>query len=756
MWRLLIKNQKDKWEDLDINQEEILLCFEGLNSEKIEDRFASGTYSFDLPKTVNNNRLLQYIVCKQAYNINKTYIKCIFFNENGRPLGDECFLQILSQTNLYYKAVVLSSIKNIFNELEKIKFNDNNTKDIEYYNTLGYSYISYIDRGVKNDNKCVNYFIPYFDPQKRDNEYTQLIAYNEEKDFTAPDGQVFRLHTSRFPLITYDNIISESLSKFNVRYKNFNLSATAYLAPQYKKCHRQLLTYGNGDISSSHRNTTLHNGYLTNYESKSYINTNILSTNNVDSNGIKFDTGYLIYEFKSVVEDGKELPVFTTSSNTTDGLFVNDIDSFFQIGFTDTKYYNSTMWVTRRINGQKYTARYTWDIVKKMFEYIGNYDNWCTNSDGTHKIKFVLTLQGDLYVSSPNEYYDLILLYSDQRGYLLYMGADGTGPTPLKYLNTGDFYSLFNATRDGIFISSYIDHCITPDSVINGYYLQETDEKGSVKEGSLAGGIGEYTGNSYVNIQEIIGYSNMKELFLDYIKVLGCYYKINIEEGERVLQLYTSMEKSYINNNIEISEIIYDLDSKYNKNSFIGVETQNSFYADCNINDTIGLFQKYGMDNTEYSPELNMSIFNNPSFTDKSNIYDLKLIIPVKVKAYKDVTSTSSTRIFNGWDYVPSIPWTYNENKLSSDGLIIINRTDTAYNYTIYTEEKYDNFGYFTDLFTKIYSNYCKIKFNAIIDNPNNYLCSYFCSNGIKMFIIKIDKYTGNTIPCEVTALLLT
>lgn len=819
MWTLKVKDSNGVYESLDISQDAVVLDFEYLNAEKLQDRYANASWSFDIKKTAKNNHLIMLNLF-QAYSINRTYIDCILSLDNQFPLGFNTKLQVLSQSADNYKCQVLSEDKAIFDELEKFGFNENNTIDSKYYNVLGFAHINTNNKTPEHTNPSYivqNY--PWLDVEKQESiKAESLLKPRFYHKYIYPDkisnfsllsfNQTF--YNNKYVQFDYNGLLSAIFAKIGIKFNGANTVITegdkkyackVELAPKFKKYHLPHYI-----INSNYSEDLVDNPNKTVYIK---INNKFEFTVNRDqylnSNNDYFISPSAIITFKTNLdENGREIEQTPIDWNETlddgtvvfhQGVFPDQKEQFFNMNVQGKTAAGATVntWITSNTIAEGVVDT-LWNVIsgdtevvpdgsRKTTGYKSNYKYWYKNADGTHQLTIILSDNGYIWRSETNCPYSFTKANQDPTKITWGSTQDPTVihnkmfSVIMRYFK-GNYLIQTNARIQNV-VGGDFCYAIQPNIVAQGYKV--TPNSG------LTNGIGEYTGNGYVSIQDVIGFKNAKELFLAYLRALGCYYKVSYDDSGKILTCsFPSATTSSSIKYIEINKFDYSLDKKYNNLSYITTNKQRTWYYDYKENTqyygsefpTLDI-QEFWSNNQLLDTKYILSYINNPKYnnTEENELYHLDFSPISEVVAVdrweavgtgSEVSYYKPIRHWDVWDTVPLIPYDYNSDALESDGLLIMvykfknpffpslfyaaeeimQHSWTGY-LNIY-EWSFKDFGLHQKTLSYIYSNFCKLEFVTLVEDPDDYVGKvvYINQLGLLVFINKISKWTGYNKPC--------
>lgn len=817
MWRLLVKNSEGLWVDLDIDQEEILLCFEEMDAEKLEDRFASGTYNIKIYKTVKNNNLFNYIISQQSYTTGKTYIKCELLFNNEKITVSDLYIQIISQEEDFYNIVIVNDIKNIFEQLERIGFNENNKEDSEYYNILGKHLIcsnlgglltSQIAEYGKNDvvvdalyavdelnetahtitdndeNEVVIYSEPYYGIYSNRSIKTNQLYNITNNSYPGELIETFRYMPYNYPVLDVEKILSKICDKMNINFvgidkKSSLYDAKLYILPKYRKSEYKFYIYGGyGSEVKGHLNTDTDwigpTAKALQSETINLIRSDIKALDVRQFNSKKFNIDPDIesslaftVEFdvpqhiKLVGNEGEEC-VFINIYDSAGNIDYFKLQDFIHIGITSN---DITIWSAPDIPSYATSEQYFLDrqTIIELFNYITNIDNWSNYIDETglirNKIRIVLDGYGGIFASDINEYEKMVSVYSrTSRRYLI---SDIVNPI-LNFKKNTTFNIRFNtsyldADNNVPLKWSRVDRFSNPNIIRNSYKFE--DSSGSNKYAYFYQTTSQNFDYSLINIQDVIGFQNAKELLIEYMKATGTYMYINYDKLTQKISLILYPRDQTVIKKIdcEVTKRTYELDKKYNELSYVEWNSYDKF-KNVDYEQMIKIAEEINNDNSSdgtripsdfekehYNAVTNLSYINNPRYnTVGEALFSSNFVCPPIIQNNTTISSVEKVAL---------IPYGLSDNELSGDCLLISVITSSSdRSFVDYSSFAFDNFGYFQNQFEKIYSNYCKIECKAFISKPENYIGKVVYLNKLHClaYIAKIDKYNGIT-PSELT-----
>ncbi len=774
MWSLYVKDKNGLYQMLDVPTEDLYLCFEAFNADNISSKFIDGSYDFVLPKTPNNNRLLAYIISTQSYNIYKTYIDCVLTVDGDYPLGPKCSLQIQSQDREGYRCVVLAYPKLTLDLLGKIGCNENNTSDTDYYNALGfYSINTEADGQMTYINNPICKDIPFFDVDSEEvgegvsDMKGKLIGYDETKTFTNPvNGDTYDLQTSRYPLFDLKTIWDTTFNLFGIS-ADYPSDYNQFIAPQYRT-HYPMPFYKNCWNGTTHTtNSSTYYGQQLRDKFVTTITENLGTNKDYwDVRDHHFDSPCFIIQIESELDsDGNEIPILKVGDN--DSLFDWSVSDFgkkdlFQFGigsgavFTSlassaNAFYDLGMMsalINYMIGGAAFTT------LEGLSNTAGNYDNWFYDPTyKTHRIQFAITLGGNVYASNPKCYHSFDCIYNNtnydgqHNATFLYLKV-GTVITLIQQVNKTDTTTgkdteimLLTRAKHNSVKQFKFDKLLFPDVIRSGY----KDDW----EGDLTGGIGDYTDNSVISIQDSIGHSTIYELFKSWLQVSGGFYNFT---GTHTVRFLNNTEKLDTPLEAQIDKLDYQLDDQYNDKSVVSFVALNTLYSNKAPGTSWLSYQNSGVIK-ELTNTTKLDYINNPVAADslvEESVFDSNFNNPTSCST---VNQDGRFR-WDGYYDVPVIPWTLNDGDLGSDSYIVFGTWGLYNRY--WPLEKID-WGLRGDLFHSIYTNYCKVSFTSKISNPQDLLFKsvYLSDLNVYVLITKIDKYKDSLSTCSIEGLVL-
>lgn len=692
----------EEYKQLDIEEDVITLEYEEL-SDELKDRFATGSWSFDIKKTTHNNNTLNHLDSIQSYIINKTFIPCLFKIDQRYPLGVDCRLLIVSQSDDSYKVQLTSEVVDIFAELEKIGFNSNNNYSSKYYNCLEECYIP--KTGMFTTTSIYNN-IAFKEPDKVRYgllKVTDLLDYTK----TANSDVIGEVSKYRFPLISYNGILKECFSKVGVKFIEPEINEpnikdiSFYLAPKLKKHYNEMFLKGYGDGMTD----KIEEEWSHNYGTGTTVTSTVTAKVNVNTT-VTGDLEHKYDKFGNRTQIGSIIFELTTYY---DGDTLIDVKDLFPTGTGGGNFMQSYNKATGGSDRWAFYSTPIGEVRNQIWKAVSDASNWNKYKDSEgrdiKRIKVIINNGGFIAITDPLNYHIYNIVYNtvDLSGadqYDPFFQFDTTVSDNAYGFPSGEYKIGFRLTSSNALVSLNLDQIYFDWMISDGIADSRTN---------LLSGIGEYTGNSYVNVQDCIGLANAKELFLEYLRMLNAYYILEYVGDEKTIRINLN-DDSY-NEAIEcnITSIGYKLDKKFNNRSYIIGVDQNTFLKGGNPSKT----SPYGTENYVATTKQYLEWINNPKY----NGLDTELL-------KLNLSNLLSTRTGNTLNVTcPVIPWVYNYGSLSADGIVImVTQLNNRVVYANYFMYKFEAFGYNSEVFKRMYTDYSSIEFKMLANIDASFL----------------------------------